>query len=105
MCEFCEKEKSLNLNRQFTDTNIQEIFLHTNRDGAALFIRQPMWKIEEENGVDKIKVRLTTDYAYLDIKFCPLCGRELVYKKKENKDLNLYTTSMSDDDFHSVYGY
>ena len=90
MCEFCEQEKNLKLHRQYTDTNIQEIYIHTAKDGAALFIRQPMWKLEDENGVDKINVRLSTDLAYLDIKYCPLCGRELKYierNKYKNFDI------------------
>lgn len=100
MCDYCEKEKKLDLHRQFTDTNIQEIFLHTERDGAALFLRQPMWKIENENGVDKIKVRLTTDYAYLDIKFCPLCGKELKYES----DFSRNARTMNKAELYKPYG-
>jgi hypothetical protein len=85
VCDYCEKEKNFQLNRQLTDTNISEIFIHTEKDGGALFIRQPRWHIEEVNGVEKIMVRLTTEYAYIDIKYCPFCGKKLVYVDKTDR--------------------
>jgi CYTH domain-containing protein len=82
MCDYCEKGKTLNLHRRETDTNIQEIFIMKCRDdeNGTLFIRQPMWTIEDDK---KIRVRLTTQYAYLDIKYCPFCGKEIEYKKND----------------------
>lgn len=85
MCDYCEKGKSLPLQRQLTDTNIEQIYIHTCRDGGGLFIRQPKWHIENKDGVDKIMVRLTTEHAYLEIKYCPYCGRELKYIEKEDR--------------------
>lgn len=93
MCDYCDMPKTIRLNRQFTDTNIQECFIGGGSDGYAIFFRQPMWKIENENGNNVVKIRLSTDYAYMDINFCPFCGqkidKELWEKNRKIKNENL----------------
>lgn len=74
MCDYCEKEINIELNRQDTDTNIYQVFIHTVNNEANLFIRQPKWYFTK---TDKIAVEMQTKYAYVNIKYCPFCGREL----------------------------
>lgn len=76
MCEFCEEPtKNLMPHRQFTDSNITEMFLHGENDGYALFIRQsPVVHIGEDAEMTLSQIN---DYVYLDIKYCPICGRKL----------------------------
>lgn len=80
MCDYCEKRKNIQMERQLTDSNIQSIHIHGESDGYALYLRQPMWEITKDH---KVKVRLTTDYLYLDINYCPFCGKKLVFKERE----------------------
>lgn len=84
MCDYCEKMKNIQMERQATDSNIQNIHIHGESDGYALYLRQPMWEITEDH---KVKVRLTTDYLYLDINHCPFCGRKLVFKKRDKCEI------------------
>ena len=72
MCDYCKKGKPLKLNRK-EETNITEFFITTCSDGAAVFIRQPKFEIV---GTD-IHIKQLTQYAYVDINYCPICGREL----------------------------
>lgn len=73
MCDYCEKGKSLELNRK-EETNIAEFFIASSSDGAAIFIRQPKFEIVDM----KVLIKQMTQYAYLDIHYCPICGRELM---------------------------
>lgn len=76
MCEFCEEPtKSLKFHRQETDSNIVESFIHGASDGYALFLRQDL---KASIGEDfKPKVKQGNKYVYLDINYCPICGRKL----------------------------
>ena len=76
MCEFCEAPtKSLKLHRQETDSNIVECFIHGASDGYALFLRQDMKTYIDDDM--KPKIKQGNEYVYLDINFCPICGRDL----------------------------
>ena len=76
MCEFCKAPtKSLKLHRQETDSNIVECFIHGASDGYALFLRQDMKTYIDDDM--KPKIKQGNEYVYLDINFCPICGRDL----------------------------
>lgn len=76
MCEFCkEPTKSIKWHRQDTDTNISECFIHGASDGYAMFLRQGL----KASIADDLKVKISqnNEYAYINIKYCPFCGRKL----------------------------
>ncbi len=76
MCEYCEEPtKSIKWNRQETDTNISECYIHKAADGYAMFLRQGL---KVDIGEDlKMKISQTHKCAYLNIKYCLMCGRKL----------------------------
>ena len=60
MCKYCEEPtKNIRLHRQATDSNVSECFIHKAADGAAIFLRD------------------SNEYVYIDIEYCPFCGRKL----------------------------
>lgn len=75
MCEYCEEPtKNIKFHRQDTDSNITECFIHKENDGAALFIRQDLVaKLSDR----RLNVKQMNEYVYLDICYCPFCGRKL----------------------------
>ena len=76
MCKFCEMPtKELKFHRQETDTNITECFIHKASDGYSIMLRQGM----KVSFTDRFGVKINQDnqYAYLEINFCPICGRKL----------------------------
>lgn len=76
MCEFCvSPTKSLKLHRQETDSNIVECYIHGASDGYALFLRQDLrvWIDDDRNP----RIQQGNEYVYLDINYCPICGRDL----------------------------
>ena len=83
MCEFCEEPtKSIKWHRQDTDTNIAECFIHGASDGHVMFLRQGL-KVTITGDL-KTKISQLNEYAYIDINFCPFCGRKL---SGENEDV------------------
>ena len=83
MCEFCKAPtKILKLHRQETDSNIVECFIHGASDGYALFLRQDMKAYIDDDM--KPKIKQGNEYVYLDINFCPICGRDL--RSEENAE-------------------
>lgn len=75
MCQYCEEPtRNIKLHRQDTDTNIIECFIHKCNDGAALFMKQNFVTRIINN---KIGIRQMNEYAYMDIYYCPFCGRKL----------------------------
>lgn len=82
MCEFCKAPtKSLKWHRQETDSNIVECFIHGASDGYALFLRQDIKTYIDDDM--KPKIKQGNEYVYLDINFCPICGRDL--RSEENE--------------------
>lgn len=80
MCEYCkEPTKSIKWNRQYTDTNISECFIHGASDGYAMFLRQGL----KASITDDLKVKISqnNEYAYINIKYCPFCGQKLTEKE------------------------
>ena len=74
MCKHCEEPtKNIRLHRQDTDSNISECFIHKASDGAAIFIRESF--VLKLN--DKFEICQDNDYVYIDINYCPFCGRKL----------------------------
>lgn len=76
MCEYCnEPTKNIKLHRQRTDTNIVECYIHGLCNGYAIFLRQDL-KINITSDL-KVKISQLNKLAYIDINFCPFCGRKL----------------------------
>lgn len=76
MCKFCETPtENIKWHRQNTDTNIVECFIHGTSDGYAIFLRQGL-KVTITDDL-KTKISQLNEYAYIDINFCPFCGRKL----------------------------
>lgn len=75
MCKFCEEPtKNINFHRQETDSNICECYIHKCNDGAALFLRESMVvNLTDE----ELKIKQENELVYIDIKYCPFCGRKL----------------------------
>lgn len=48
--------------------------MHKSDDGAALFLRQDL---VTKIGVSKLDVKQNNEYVYVDINYCPFCGRKL----------------------------
>lgn len=75
MCEYCEEPtRNIKLHRQDTDSNIVECFIHKESDGAALFIRQNL--VVDISG-RQLNIKQMNDYVYVDINYCPFCGKKL----------------------------
>lgn len=75
MCQFCEEPtKDIKLHRQETDSNISECFIHKCDDGAALFLRESLVVHLKDKG---LKISQDNEMIYMDIKYCPFCGRKL----------------------------
>ena len=74
MCKYCEEPtKNIRLHRQDTDSNISECFIHKASDGTAIFMRESfVVKLS-----DKLEISQDNDYVYMDIEYCPFCGRKL----------------------------
>ena len=74
MCKYCEEPtKEIHLHRKNTNSNIPECFIHKASDGAAIFLRGSfIVKLS-----DKLEVSQDNDYVYMDIEYCPFCGRKL----------------------------
>ncbi len=76
MCEYCkEPTKTIKWHRQDTDTNIAECFIHGASDGYAMFLRQGL-KTDITDDF-KLKINQMNEYAYIDINYCPFCGKKL----------------------------
>lgn len=75
MCEYCgEPTRNIRLHRQDTNSNITECFIHKASNGAALFIRQNF--VADISG-RQLNIKQMNEYVYVDINYCPFCGREL----------------------------
>lgn len=75
MCVFCEEpSKNIQFNRQNSDSNIVECFMHKSADGAALFLRQDL---VTKIGVSKLDVKQNNEYVYVKINYCPFCEKKL----------------------------
>lgn len=48
--------------------------MHKSADGAALFLRQDL---VTKIGVSKLDVKQNNEYVYVNINYCPFCGRKL----------------------------
>lgn len=81
MCDYCKMpSKDLKFHRQETDTNIQECFIHEASDGYSIMLRQNITvRLTEKFGV---KLDQECKYAFLEINYCPICGRDL--RSEEN---------------------
>ena len=75
MCEYCEKGKRLELHRRQTDSNITDCFIQTFDDGSAIFLRECAVLKFGDDG--KPYIEQDNDLVYMDINFCPICGRKV----------------------------
>ena len=60
MCEYCQKLKRIELHRKENLLCSYKPFIAICEDGAGLFFENPIG-----------------DPAYIDINYCPICGRKL----------------------------
>lgn len=77
-CKYCtEPTRYIRAQRQFTDSNIEEIFISTApTDGAGLFMRQSIVTKLTDKGVEHRQGQ-ENKYVYIGIQYCPFCGRKL----------------------------
>lgn len=74
MCKYCEEPtKNIRLHKQDTDSNISDCFIHKANDGAALFLRQSFIV----KPIDNFRIAQDNEFVYIDIKYCPFCGKKL----------------------------
>ena len=71
MCEFCEKGKTIQLHRKENLGMMCNPYIAQCSDGAGMFF-------ENAEG----------DPAYIDISYCPMCGRKLKMPKRRNNDFD-----------------
>lgn len=70
----CETGKPVPIHgREYT--NLSECFMMTAADGAALMLRQGL-KVDTTDYCHLL-IRNSEGYAYIDINYCPICGRRL----------------------------
>lgn len=76
MCEYCRGGKPINLHRQDTDSNIVDCFIKNCGDGSAIFFHESgVFKMDEYG---RTYIKQDNDLVYMDINYCPMCGRKLV---------------------------
>lgn len=76
MCEYCRGGKQIRLHRQRIDSNITDCFIGNCADGSAIFFRESAVIKLDDKGRPHIK--WDNDLIYVDINYCPMCGRKLV---------------------------
>ena len=76
MCEFCGSGKQIKLYGQDTDSNITDCFIGNCADGSVIFFRESAVIKLDDKGRPHIK--WDNDLVYMDINYCPMCGRKLV---------------------------
>lgn len=75
MCEYCEKRKQIPLHRRESDSNITDCYIVSADDGAAIFMRESA--VLKFGGNGKPYIQQDNDLMYMDINYCPFCGRNL----------------------------
>lgn len=76
MCEYCRGGKQIRLHRQRIDSNITDCFIKKCSDGAAMFLRESaVIKLDDKR---RPHIKWDNDLVYMDINYCPMCGRKLV---------------------------
>lgn len=81
MCEFCTNRRQITLHRRETDSNITDCFITTCSDGSALFLHENAVLKFDENG--RPYIEQDNSLVYMDINFCPICGRKLDNEQME----------------------
>ena len=76
MCEYCRGGKQIKFHRQDTDSNIVDCFIENCSDGSAIFLRES--GVFKMDGYGRPYIKQDNDLVYMDINYCPMCGRKLV---------------------------